>query len=63
MSQEIIDDSMCPHCGELFMWKELQMGLIPRHDFPKPCRSVCPGSKQTPRDPKDKRPLWKDEKP
>jgi hypothetical protein len=33
----------CPHC------KELQAldaeGYISYHDFPKPCRAVCPGAK------------------
>jgi hypothetical protein len=33
----------CPHC------KELQAldaeGYIGYHDFPKPCRAVCPGAK------------------
>lgn len=32
----------CSHCGEKFA--ELSDGLIPTHDFPKLCRSVCPGS-------------------
>jgi hypothetical protein len=51
---------MCPHCGEIF--KMRSDALIPTHDFPKPCRSVCPGSGQYPRNPKtDRRPLWKDE--
>lgn len=49
----------CPHCGELFA--RLGIGLIPTHDFPKPCRRVCPGSKHLPRDASDKRPLWKGE--
>jgi len=51
---------MCPHCGELFSARNQ---LIPTHDYPKPCRSVCPGSGQVPRNPEsDNRPLWKDEK-
>jgi hypothetical protein len=55
---------MCPHCGELFYASELRDSLIPTHDFPQPCRAVCPGSKQTPRNSdSDKRPLWKDEQP
>ena len=51
---------MCPHCGELFDAR-VSSTLIPTHDFPRPCRSVCPGSQQSPRSPHDKRPLWKDE--
>jgi len=52
---------MCPHCGELFA-PEIMTGLIPTHDFPKPCRTVCPGSGQHPRNSlSDKRPLWKDQ--
>lgn len=60
---------MCPHCG----WQYdpvrytkpgddgLSFALVPCHDWPKPCRSVCPGSKQHPRNPEsDHRPLWKD---
>lgn len=51
---------MCPHCGKLFGHCT---GLIPTHDYPVPCRAVCPGSQQTPRNPlSDMRPLWKDEK-
>lgn len=47
---------MCPHCGELF---PDAAELIPTHDYPKPCRSVCPGSRQHPRNPEsDRRPLW-----
>jgi hypothetical protein len=50
---------MCPHCGEIFT--RLADSLIPTHDFPKPCREVCPGSGQTPRNPdSDRRRLWKD---
>lgn len=49
----------CPHCGELF--KKLLNSEIPTHDFPKPCRSVCPGSGERPRPEKDERPLWKDD--
>ena len=52
---------MCPHCGWCYDADKSDDGLVPTHDFPKPCRSVCPGSKQTPRNPhSDKRPLWKD---
>lgn len=50
---------MCPHCGEIFT--RLTNELIPTHDWPRPCRQVCPGSGQVPRNPdSDKRPLWKD---
>jgi hypothetical protein len=54
---------MCPHCGEIFARLKSD-SLIPTHDFPKPCRSVCPGSGQNPRNADtDRRPLWKDLKP
>lgn len=36
---------ICPHCGLRF---ENPGKLIPVHDFPKPCRAVCPGSCQVP---------------
>lgn len=51
---------MCPHCGVLFECRRLKHGrLIPTHDYPKPCRAVCPGTHQNPRNPEtDKRPLW-----
>lgn len=48
----------CPHCGEGFA--TLKNGSeIPTHDFPRPCRQVCPGSGEAPRR-KDSQ-LWKDE--
>lgn len=51
--------AMCPHCGETF---EGYHELIPYHDYPKPCRQVCPGSKQIPRcSESDGRPLWNGE--
>ena len=50
---------MCPHCGEVFSGMP---ALIKTHDWPRPCRQICPGSGQVPRDPNDRRPLWKDEK-
>lgn len=51
----------CPHCGELFTPAQLKSDLTPTHDFPRPCRAVCPGSGQYPRDAEsDNRPLWKD---
>ena len=47
---------MCPHCGEEVGVKN---GLTPYHDWPKPTRKVCPGSKQVPRNAEsDARPLW-----
>ena len=56
----------CPHCGEQFTSEAMVYrgvkGLIPGHDFPRPCRAVCPGSGQHPRDIGDNRPLWKDQK-
>ena len=33
---------ICPHCGEKVPLRD--NGTIETHDFPKPCRSVCPGS-------------------
>lgn len=33
---------ICSNCGERLKLKD---GLIPYHDFPKPCRSCCVGSK------------------
>ena len=50
----------CPHCGWEFF--HAVDGLVPTHDFPKPCRMVCPGSRQAPRSTADVRPLWKDER-
>jgi hypothetical protein len=48
----------CPHCGEQFT--RLKDGKIPTHDFPRPCRSVCRGSGEQPKQHKDT-PLWKDD--
>lgn len=50
----------CPHCGEKFTQSQCDP-LTPCHDYPRPCRACCPGSKQTPRSVNDDRPLWKDE--
>ncbi len=51
----------CPHCGKLYQMAECTP-LIPTHDYPPLCRSVCPGSGQHPRNAmSDRRPLWKDE--
>ena len=36
---------LCQWCAEEL---PLRDGLIPYHDFPKPCRSVCRGSKHPP---------------
>jgi hypothetical protein len=59
MTKRPKSQSMCPHCGKI--WSGMK-DLIPTHDFPVPCRAVCPGSGQCPRNPlTDKRPLWKDE--
>ncbi len=52
----------CPHCGRGFNGDQLVTKMIPTHDFPVPCRSVCPGSGQNPRSIADKRRLGKDEK-
>ncbi len=48
----------CPHCGEQFT--KLKDGKIPTHDFPRPCRQVCPGSNREPKRKADT-PLWKDD--
>ena len=48
----------CPHCGETFCG--LKDGRVQTHDFPRPCRSVCPGSRQHPKQ-HDDTPLWKDD--
>ena len=48
----------CPHCGWTYPFRS---GLVPTHDWPKPCRQVCPGKGQTPRGMADRRLLWKDE--
>lgn len=51
----------CPHCGREYS-SRARKPLIPTHDYPPTCRSVCPGSGQTPRNAEtDFRPLWKDE--
>lgn len=47
----------CPHCGEQF--PKLKEGKIPTHDWPRPCRQVCPGSGERPRANADT-PLYKD---
>lgn len=48
---------MCPHCGALL--DVGSDGLTPYHDWPKPLRVVCPGSKQNPRRAEsDARVLW-----
>ncbi|MGE0605516.1 MAG: hypothetical protein AB7O62_00210 [Pirellulales bacterium] len=49
---------ICPHCGEAFA--KTKVLKIPTHDFPKPCRSVCPGSGQKPKL-RLSTPLWKDD--
>lgn len=37
----------CRHCGKSF--EKSKGGKVPTHDYPPPCRSVCPGSGQDPR--------------
>lgn len=62
---------MCPHCGwqydpaeEEKRRKTFNHSLVPTHDYPKMCRSVCRGAGQIPRNPEsDRRPLWKDQPP
>lgn len=49
--------TQCPNCGEEFT--KLPGGKIPTHDFPRPCRRVCPGAGQSPR--RQNAPLWKDD--
>ncbi len=48
----------CRNCGTEF--SKLKDGKIPTHDFPPPCRSVCRGSGQLPKD-DEATPLWKDD--
>lgn len=57
----------CPHCGweydpQAKKWSAQQRAseLVPTHDYPPPCRAVCPGSGQARRDLTDDSPLWKD---
>jgi hypothetical protein len=51
----------CPHCGREYSPQACKP-LIPTHDWPPPCRAVCPGSGQIPRNAEtDRRPLWKDD--
>lgn len=40
----------CSHgpCSEAFKESQIKDGNTPYHDFPKPCRQVCPGSKRLP---------------
>ena len=45
----------CSYCGELLQQKN---GVVPHHDFPKPCRMLCRGSGNPPREANE--PLWKD---
>jgi hypothetical protein len=48
---------MCPHCGAVVAVSDGH--LTDYHDWPKPTRQVCPGSKQIPRCAEsDARPLW-----
>jgi predicted RNA-binding Zn-ribbon protein involved in translation (DUF1610 family) len=44
------DAYRCPNadCARGFHLDELRDGDIPTHDFPPPCRAVCPGSGQPP---------------
>jgi len=59
---EATKDMKCPHCGKLFTSRQCKSGLTPYHDYPVPCRAVCPGSKHRPRNAmSDRRPLWKDD--
>lgn len=51
--------TMCPHCGEIVGTAD---GLTDYHDYPKPTRETCPGSKQVPRNAEsDRRVLWNGE--
>lgn len=53
------EKAMCPHCGELVATSG---GLTATHNYPKPTRQVCPGSRQNPRNPEsDRRGLWNGE--
>ena len=61
----------CPHCGWTYTLDEAmqrdkqraELTLVPCHDYPTYCRSVCPGTGQNPRAPEDRRIPWKDEPP
>lgn len=37
----------CSHCDEPFDLVDGE-AVVPYHDFPKPCRAVCPGAKKPP---------------
>ncbi len=56
----------CPHCGWTYdpntdpRCKNRPRDVVPYHDYPPPCRSVCPGSKQAPIYADDERVLGKD---
>ena len=61
------DECMCPHCGKVFKINDclkvrgdVEEFVVPTHDWPPPCRAVCPGSGQEPRMVSDSRPLGKD---
>jgi len=46
--EEQRDAWKCSHepCGAVFPPEQTNGAIVPYHDFPKPCRAVCPGSKQ-----------------
>lgn len=44
---EVETRGRCSHCGETMALKD---GLLPYHDFPKPCRQLCRGAKMPPVD-------------
>lgn len=51
------ETGMCPHCGAIVQLTDGD--LTDYHDWPKPTRQVCPGSKQIYRCAEsDARPLW-----
>lgn len=55
------DNTKCPHCGEVWTNEMLlDSKRVPEHDFPRPCRAICPGSGRFPLAANDPRPLEKD---
>jgi hypothetical protein len=44
-AQALLDGTRCAYCGKYVV---LNDGLVPYHDYPPPCRSVCRGSKNLP---------------
>lgn len=45
--EEQRDAWRCEPCGAVFPPEQTNGAVVPYHDFPRPCRSVCPGSKRS----------------